>query len=207
MKFVIFGAGGMATEVIGYIESDGHEVAYVVSDEVFSNAHFNKRYAVVPAPLDDRLPGLLCVAEPAVKRTIVERFPQVLWGSFWHSSCYVSPHAIAGRGCIGAPQAILAGDPVLKQFCFLNTNATIGHGSRLGEYATLFPNSEICGDCDVGADCILGIGAYVLPGLTVHAGSKISAGAVVHESTMGPSNLYGDRRGNYRVSMHNRNTK
>ena len=41
MRFVVFGSGGMAKEVIGYIETSGHVVDYVVSTELFNNPAFD----------------------------------------------------------------------------------------------------------------------------------------------------------------------
>lgn len=115
----------------------------------------------------------------------------------------MSPHATIGRGCVFAPHALICGDPVIGDFCFFNTNATIGHDSRLGAYSTLFPNTEVCGDCDIGEGVIMGIGAYVIPGITLPDGSKVSAGAVVRESVYQPSTIYGDLRGAFKVRAHN----
>lgn len=199
MRYVIFGSGGMAKEVIGYLESDGHEVDHVVSTQPFNNERFN-RYECGPSYYGG--PALLAVADPEVKRAIVAQHPDIEWATYAHSSCFISRHARIGRGCVFAPNAMVCGDPVIEDFCFLNTNATIGHDSRLGAYSTLFPNTEVCGDCNLGEGCILGIGAYVIPGIKLPAGTKVSAGAVVRESIEAPANIYGDPRGAYRVRPH-----
>lgn len=204
MNYIVFGSGGMAKEVIGYLEDDGHKVAYVVSPESFKGEAFSKyRVAAEPGRDARTLPCLMAIADPGIKRQVVALWPQANWSIYWHSSCYISPHATLGRGCIFAPQALVCGDPVLGEFCFFNTNATIGHDSVLGAYSTLFPNTEVCGDCNLGEDCVLGIGAYIVPGVTLPAGSKVSAGGVVRESCEAPANHYGDPRGGYRVSIHN----
>lgn len=202
MRFVVFGSGGMAKEVIGYLESDGHEVAYVVSPEPFNSVAFANSYDVYKKHPGGNLPCLLAVADPVIKRRIVAEYPDAPWMTYAHSSAFVSRHATIGRGCIFAPQALVCGDPEVGEFCFFNTNATIGHDSVLGAYSTLFPNTEVCGDCDLGEDCLLGIGAYVVPGMTLPAGSKVSAGAVVRESLAAPATVYGDPRGAYRVRFH-----
>lgn len=199
MRFVIFGSGGMAKEVIGYLESDGHEVAYVVSPEPFNSVAFASAYDVFKLHPGGNLPCVMAIADPAIKRNVFAQHPDAPWATFVHSSCYVSPHAVIGRGCVLAPHALVCGDPVIGDFCFFNTNATIGHDTTLGAYSTLFPNTEVCGNCDLGEGCILGIGAYVIPGVTLPAGTKVSAGAVVRESIGAPGTIYGDPRGAYRV--------
>ncbi len=199
MRFVVFGSGGMAKEVIGYLESDGHYVDYVVSTEPFNNSDFDHDVR------EDYVGGaaILAVADPSLKRKIVEAFQPVSWRTFVHSSAYLSQYARTGQGCVFAPHSLVCGDPIIGEFCFFNTNATIGHDSILGAYSTLFPNTEICGDCDIGEGVIMGIGSYVIPGITLPAGTKVSAGAVVRESVYQPSTIYGDLRGAFKVRAHN----
>lgn len=188
---IIFGSGGLAKEVIGYIESDGeYYVEGIVSTEPCNNPAYPYE---VRAAVDPKWEGgyILAVAEPAVKRAIVAANLDK-WITYAHSSAHISPYATIGRGCVFAPQSILAGDPVLGRFVFLNTNATVGHDSVVGSYVTLYPNTEICGDCGIGEDVIFGIGAYAFPKVTIVKGAKVSAGAVVRKSVLTPVTVYGD---------------
>lgn len=201
-KVIVFGSGGMAKELIQYLESDGIEILYVVSTEPFNNPAYGYQVRPDIDPAGESADWILGVAMPDVKRAIVSAHPGGRWTSYAHSSAIVSSWATIGRGCVFAPQAIVVGDPVIGEFCFFNTNATIGHDSRLGAYSTLFPNTEVCGDCSLGENCILGIGAYVVPGCRLPSGSKISAGAIVRESYDVPCTVYGDSRGQHRVKQH-----
>ena len=91
-----------------------------------------------------------------------------------------------------APQSIVTGDAVLGDFVFMNTNATVGYDTTIGSYTTLFPNSEVCGDCEIGESCLFGIGSYVLPKVKLPEGTKVSAGAIVRKSPIDNRTLYGD---------------
>lgn len=190
MRVVIFGSGGLAKELIGYLEMDGHEVCGVLSRETFNNPAFDKY------PLLDAVPeGAVCflgVAMPQVKREIIAANPWIEWSTYVHRSCFISPHAKIGKGCVFAPQAIVAGDAVIEDFVFFNTNATIGHDSIVRKYSTLFPNTEVCGDCDIGEGVIFGIGSYALPKVHIASGAKVSAGAVVRKSILQAVTVYGD---------------
>lgn len=192
MKVAIFGSGGMAKEVIAYMRGDSrYEIACVVSTEPFNNPAY-QHIPVVPVVPEDFDGGyILAVADPATKRKIVAANKDK-WITYWHWSCFISPYARIGKGCVFAPQAIVAGDPVLGNFVFFNTNATVGHDSIIGDYSSLFPNSEVCGNCDVGEDVIFGIGAYVVPGKRIVNGAKISAGAVVRKDVLTTDTVYGD---------------
>jgi acetyltransferase EpsM len=191
MQAVIFGAGGMAKELIDYMESQ-YTIVCVVSTEPFNNPRYGHK--VVERLEPGAYPGAgfyLAVANPAIKRKIVAE-NEDRWETYVHPSAYVSHYARVGKGCILTPQTLVVGDAQLQDFVFLNTNATVGHDAIVGSYSTLFPNSEVCGDCILGEDCLVGIGGYVLPKVFLPSGTKVSAGAVVRKSIDQATTLYGD---------------
>lgn len=193
MKYVIFGSGGLAKELIGYLYGKD-EIACVVSTEPFNNFSYSRLFQVVPKLNRGEFPDakfLLAVAQPEIKRKIVAE-NEDRWASYIHPTATVSPFATIGRGCVLTPQTIVVGDAVLRDFVFMNTNATIGHDAIIGAYSTMFPNTEICGNCQIGEDVIMGIGSYVIPNVSLPSGTKVSAGAVVRKSIDAPTTLYGD---------------
>lgn len=185
-KYVIFGSGGLAKELIGYLVDmygDNHGIQAVVSTEPFNNHKYNQ-FKVQENILKDEYPGakfILAVADPKTKKIIVEK-NEDRWTSFIHSSAHVSRFATIGKGCVLTPQSIVAADAVLGDFVFFNSNATVGHDSYIGDFTTLYPNTEICGNCNIGKNCVFGIGAYVVPNVTLVDGTKVSAGSIVWES-------------------------
>ncbi len=192
MKVAIFGSGGLAKELLGYLACDArYEVACVVSTEKFNNQSYAEQYRVLAEAPSERLGYFLAIADPEVKRLIVAKNAD-MWITYVHPTCTLSPYARIGRGCLFAPQAIVAGDAVIEDFVCFNTNATVGHDSRIRSYTTLFPNAEVCGGCDSGEGVMFGIGAYALPGVNVAAGAKVSAGAIVRKSVLEAVTVYGD---------------
>ena len=183
MEVIIFGSGGLSKELMGYLPPE-YRVLYIVSTEPHP-------WIEVREKAEHDAAYLLAVADPALKKKIVSE-NEDRWISFIHPTCFVSRHAKLGRGCILAPQASVCGDPEIGNFVFMNTNATVGHDTFIGDYTTLFPNSEVCGDCDVEEGCLLGIGAYVLPKVRLHPGTKVSAGAIVRKTPEDSRTLYGD---------------
>lgn len=192
-QVIVFGSGGLAKELIDYLEDDGFEVLGAVSTEPFNNPRYSERFRVW-----DKAPEqfssaayVLGVSEPWIKRELVAKNAD-RWISYIHPSCTVSRYATIGKGCVLAPQAIVVGDAVLGDFIFMDTNATVGHDSVIGSFGTLFPNTEVCGNCLIGEDSIFGIGSYALPNVTLPAQTKVSAGAVVRKSVFQSCTLYGD---------------
>jgi sugar O-acyltransferase (sialic acid O-acetyltransferase NeuD family) len=178
MKYVVFGTGGAAKELIGYVLDDGHEVVLAVSTEPFNNPAFDIPVVEKLEYPEEDWHYLMGVSEPALKRKFVAGNLN-RWVSFVHSTAYVSRFAKVGRGCILTPQVTIVGDAALGDFVFINTNGTVGHDSTVGSYTCMMPNTEVCGNCVVGEDVFMGIGSYVLPGKKVGDGAKISAGSVI----------------------------
>ncbi len=198
---VIFGTGGLAKELIGYLEDDPrYNVAYCVSSKPFNNDSYAKQYHVEEAlpPLSrfSHLRFIVAVAEQHLRRKFV--YDQYELGNgdrfigYVHPSAIVSKHAQVA-GSILCAQSIVVGDAKLGEFCFLNTNATVGHDTYVGAFSTLHPNSEVCGFCEIGEGLELGIGSYVLPHHRLGPHTRVSAGSVVrHDFPDGMCTLQGN---------------
>ena len=196
-KYIIFGSGGLAKEIIGYLVNmygEDHGIQTVVSSEIFNNKTYNDMFPVVDRIEKGAYPDakfILAVADPKVKKIIVEK-NEDRWTNFIHPSAEISPFAKIGKGCVFSVQSIICGDCIIEDFVFCNTNATVGHDSKIGKYTTLYPNTEICGNCDIGEECIFAIGSYVIPNVNLPSYTKVSAGAVVRKSYDEPHLLVGN---------------
>lgn len=196
MKYVIFGSGGLAKEVIGYLveqHGDNHGIVAVVSTQPFNNQKYNKfpvQSSLQPGEYPDAK-FILAVADPKIKKIIVEK-NEDRWTNYIHPTVTLSPFATVGKGCVLTPQVIVTADAKIGDFVFMNTNATVGHDSIIGSFTTIFPNAEICGDCIVGESCIFGIGSYVIPKVNLPSGTKVGAGSIVWKSVDEPCLLIGN---------------
>ncbi len=61
----------------------------------------------------------------------------------------------------------------------ININATIGHGSVLGNCCSVMPGANLAGDVQLGNGVLVGSGANVLSGVKIGNGARIGSGAVV----------------------------
>ena len=188
----IIGAGGLAKELINYIIDEKprrYNILGVWADEKFNNPRYNLLFrgnlfeaAKQLKPADNLI---LAIAKPSVKRKVrtqIDPLNKFNWLTYVHYSAVVSSFADIGEGCVITPQAIVTSDARLGDFVFMNTGSAVGHDAVLGDYSTLFPNTEVCGDCTLGTDCVLGIGAFIVPGVSLAAGTRVSAGAIVWSS-------------------------
>jgi sugar O-acyltransferase (sialic acid O-acetyltransferase NeuD family) len=198
----IIGAGGLAKELINYIIDEKprrYNILGVWADEKFNNSRYEPLYkgnlyeaAKQLTPIDNLI---LAIAKPSVKRKVltqIDPINKLNWLTYVHHSAVVSSYADIGKGCVITPQTVVTSDAKLGKFVFINTGSAIGHDAVLGDYSTLYPNTEVCGDCTLGTDCVLGIGAFVLPGVSIASGTRVSAGSIVWSSFEEPALLTGN---------------
>ena len=102
--------------------------------------------------------------------------------SYIHPSCNISSFSKIGLGSILAPQSIICADAILKDHNFLNTECVIGHDTIIEKFCTIFPKTEICGDCYIEEGCTFGIGSIVTPGVTMKSDSKLDAMSVLRQN-------------------------
>lgn len=182
MKYVIFGSGGFAKEVIDYVLNDGHEIAAVISTQQFNSAKYSM-FSVYPSVPDniEHDGYLLGVADSDLKRKFVSENLDK-WKTFIHSSVHLSRFATIGRGCIICPQAQINGDCIIGNFVTLNNYTLIAHDATVGDYCTFSPYSGIMGNSSVGEDCFFGTAAYSIPKIKLGSKIKVSAGSMVRHS-------------------------
>lgn len=188
-KINIVGTGGLAKELIAYIVDETearYEINGAWSDLKFNSPAYEHFYR---GTIDDLIaeqsdyPCLLAIAEPKGKKIVVSRFPDTTkWLTYIHPSANVSSFSSVGKGCVIAPLGIVTGDASLGDFVFFNTSAVIGHDSTIGTFSTLYPNTEVCGNCHIGESCTFGIGSYTVPDVTLPDGCSIGAGSIVWKS-------------------------
>lgn len=187
MKYIIFGSGGFAKEVIDYVEDDGHEIVSVVSTMKFNSEMYAKRHTVINQVDDDLLSAypdakfLLAVGDVNVKKIIVNKNTD-RWASFSHSSSHVSKYAKLGKGVVICPYATVLGDSVVGNFVTLNVYTCVAHDNVVGDYSTYSPYAGSMGNCNIGEECFFGTSAYCIPGVDLAKKSKVSAGSFVRKS-------------------------
>jgi sugar O-acyltransferase (sialic acid O-acetyltransferase NeuD family) len=90
-----------------------------------------------------------------------------------HRNSVMAPGSgIIGNGLIGASAR-------LGCHTHVSWNGVIAHDCVLGDFVSIRSGVQLAGHVVVEDDCIIGMGAIVLEGLTVGAGAMVGAGAVV----------------------------
>ena len=187
----IVGTGGLAKELIGFIESENtrrYNIKGCWGPKNFDVDVFSKFYCGSQEELkknyhpDDLI--LMGVTEPSIKEKILNDLPldKYKYLTYVHPTCIISNFANLGEGCVLGPNAILTGNVTLDNFVYVSYNSVIGHDTKVGKFTTLYPFVEICGHCNVGKCCVFGIKSVMLPSNNMEDNTKLDAGSVLRNS-------------------------
>ena len=114
----IIGTGGLSKELIGYILNDNmHNLLGCWGDKDFNNPDLSKFYKgdfkVFKKSFKKNDSVFIAVADPLVRKKIYDELKEyeLVFDSYVHPTCIISPFAKIGMGCILAPGTMLTGDP------------------------------------------------------------------------------------------------
>ncbi|WP_143883975.1 acetyltransferase [Chryseobacterium binzhouense] len=193
-KIAIFGAGGFGREVktiideinkdnktydfIGYYD-DGKEIGTNINDFPILGGVKELN------DLNEDLSLVICVAEPKIKRKIVENinnnkinYPSIIHPKASKSNDYV----FIGNGCVICEGVIITCNIEIENFVILNLSCTVGHDTKIGAYSSFMPSVNISGEVNIEECVYVGTGAKIINLLEIGENTIVGAGAVVSKS-------------------------
>jgi sugar O-acyltransferase (sialic acid O-acetyltransferase NeuD family) len=198
--FVVFGHNNLLNDIADIIHARGGYVAAVVQnmqERTRSNRKsLSQRLPAIEANQRDQAVEVVQLAEftprdgacyvmgftghqvEPVRDQIVSDFG-IAFASLVHPTASLSPSVSLSPGCIINTGAILASGVELGEHVFINRGASIGHDTRLLDFATVHPGANLAGHVRVGTGAVVGIGASVIEDRSVGDHAHVAAGAVV----------------------------
>lgn len=130
------------------------------------------------------------MGDPKIKRKVVnsinDKYPCVKYASLVHPNVclgygeiYSDQSVILKDGSIITAGNILTINIKIGSHVHLNLDCTVGHDTRIDDFATISPGVHISGRAHIGSGAFIGTGATIIEGITVGEGSVIGAGACV----------------------------
>lgn len=96
-----------------------------------------------------------------------------------HPSAIVSKRAKIGEGSFVGPRAVVNNGTYIGTTCIINSGAIVEHDNKIGNSVHMAPGTKTAGRVKIDDFVFVGIGATVLPDLSIGAGAMIGAGATV----------------------------
>jgi sugar O-acyltransferase (sialic acid O-acetyltransferase NeuD family) len=96
-----------------------------------------------------------------------------------HPTAYFGRSSKLGRGLQAMPHAVVSEWVTIGDWCILNTNCTVDHGTQIGDGVHIMGGASVAGEVEVGNFATIGTNATVLPLRKIGTGAYVGAGAVV----------------------------
>jgi UDP-perosamine 4-acetyltransferase len=183
---VVVGAGGHAKVCIESLRAMGEQVDFCVGDP-------DSPESCVGVPVligDDNLARLRGEGHEKAfiaigSNRLRERLAKLATGQGYRLVNAINPHAIIspsvkfGEGVAVMAGAVINAEALIESLAIINTGATIDHDCRIGRAVHIAPQCGLAGNVVVGEQAFLGIGARVIPEITIGANVTVGAGGVV----------------------------
>jgi len=186
---IVIGVGGFGREVIDIVEGMaelGHPVQLVGSvDDADIDGSTMAELGVNLLGTTAYLAShggyyAIGVGDGETRRAIANRLPSTCVPvALQHPAATVGGKSALAPGSILGSGARLATHVRVGLHANIHANATVGHDSVIGDYASLLPGALLSGNVTVGDGALIGAGAIILQGLTIGANAIVGAGAVV----------------------------
>ena len=188
-KLIILGAGDHAKVVIATIEAQARYKVFGLLDDD-NTKHQKKWFGHQVLGGDDQLTRLL---EQGVSKAVVAvgdnqnraRLAKRAVGLGFELVTVIHPTAVIlggshiGKGCVILPQAYVGADALLGIGTLLSVGAMIAHDCIVGDWCQLCPGARLGGHVRLEDYSLIGMGASVLPGVTVGRQAVVGANAAV----------------------------
>lgn len=184
---VIIGASGFGKEVSWLAESCGYEVSGFLDDnEELQDEEFYK--LPVLGKVDDAFKYsehefIIAIGNPVVREKIANRLftisNEIKFATLIHPDCVMSDTVTVLEGSIITSKCLFTVDITIGKHCVFNVGVTIGHDSNVGDFSTLAPKVNICGNVNIGSLVEIGTSSSVVQGSGIGNNSMVCMGSIV----------------------------
>lgn len=174
---LIYGAGGLASEVFWYLKDCGIKIdGFCVNERFFK---MGAKFMGLPVFCLEDLDVLEHTYYRSFGDTHCKFFDILNLGSAIHPTAYVAGEITMGKGCIVCPLAIVVGNVKLGRNVFVNSRAGVYNNVDVGDNTYIAPNAVLSESVKVGKNCFIGVGAKVRPFQKIGDDVVLGIGAIV----------------------------
>ena len=176
----ILGAGGHSRVVIEIALNSGINISGIYDD---NDNFYGKDYngIKVSGPLNSIESGnaIIAIGSNKVRKKINDKTSQLKWKTLIHPSAIIANNVEIGEGTVVMAGAIIQPGAKIGRHCIINTGACIDHDCVIDDYVHIAPRVVLAGGVRVGEGTLIGVGASIVPYVTVGKWATIGAGSAV----------------------------
>ena len=191
-KIAIIGAGDLGLQIAHYIKTDTNHSIVGFFDDTKSKGEILEGYPIlgkiddVESQFEQNCFKSLLIGigykHLAFNKVIFNRFSQIPFATFIHSSVIIDPTAEIKSGAVIFPGCLIDKNVIVGSNALLNVHCTISHDTIIGAHSFLSPRVAIAGFCTLGEQCLVGINSTIVDNINIVSETRIGAGAVVTRS-------------------------
>lgn len=201
---VLFGAGGLASEVLWAIEGINkvcktyNILGCVVEEQYYSDGQYVLGYPVIGTTqwLYDNKEKVVChcaIGIPKersrIQKMLTSHGVQMETIISCNASVHVSSHVGIGAYITGG---IVSTNCIIGDGVILNGDVIIGHDTTIGDYTCLMTRSDVGGRTCIGKEVMVGAHSYILPDRKIGDEAVIGAGSVVFSNVRSKTTVIGN---------------
>jgi UDP-perosamine 4-acetyltransferase len=188
MDVLIVGAGGHGKVVLDILRAAGahHAIGFIDADASLGGTTVGGLPVFGPA---NQLPkvrkktagAIIAIGDNRTRRSyaamLVEQGFELI--SAIHPAASVSPSSQIGTNVVIAAHAVICAEATIADSVIINTGAVIDHECQIRVAAHICPTAALAGRVSVGEEAFVGLGAKVIPCLSIGDHATVGAGSVV----------------------------
>jgi sugar O-acyltransferase (sialic acid O-acetyltransferase NeuD family) len=190
MDVLIIGAGGHGKVVLDILRASGahRPVGFLDADPALAGSTVGGLPVMGPIHHLSKLRqqgkargAIVAIGDNRARRTYAQHVVDeaVELTNAIHPRASISSSALIGRGVVIAAGAIVCAEARIGDSVILNTGCIVDHECEIEEAVHICPAAALAGRVRVEAGAFVGLGAKVIPCMTIGRHATIGAGAVV----------------------------
>jgi sugar O-acyltransferase (sialic acid O-acetyltransferase NeuD family) len=185
---VIFGVGGLAREIFGWIKASARASReYPVAAFVADGLGPAGEYCGVPVVRRGHFGAaarprfIMAVSDPEAKARVCGELEADGWSAaqYIHETVLIGANVKVGRGMIACPFCTISSDAVIGDHVLINGSTLVGHDVKIGNFCSLLGRVSLNGGVVLGDHVLVGASATIFPGKKIGAGAIVGMGSVV----------------------------
>ncbi len=188
---IIYGSGGMASEVVQIIEDSNlvrpaWNILGYIDDFKGDSGEIINGYKIIGSAenlksLNNPTSIIIAMSDPKAKKRVYNNIKEynLTFPTLIHPTARVAHNAKIGEGCVIGMDSIVSVKVNIANFVFVNMRSIVGHDSEIHDFSSCLLNSVICGNVTINEGALVGSNSVIMQKKVIGKWAKISMGSVV----------------------------
>ena len=196
----IIGSGGFAREVLQLaldIQKNKEvwfkEIYFVELDKYFTTDSVDKIKVLKFSKCDiNKMNFVIGIGDPIIKRKVLSELPlEVEFTSLISPSAFLANNFKYKQGLIVMPFSYLSCNVVLGKHVHINSNCSVGHDTKIGDFFTAASSVMIAGNNIIEECCYFGMNSSTKQGVKLSKNIKVGLNSGVIKDLIKPGTYFG----------------